>query len=252
MSAKHLGGNPGFIIADKRDRLYLVKFDPPSYPAIETSTALIANRLFWAFGYNVPEDYLYFLDSRELEIDSTANLSREDIELVFGRVAAPRDGVYRTTVSLLIDGIYLGPIPDSGVREDDPNDRFPHENRRILRALKVFGAFTNQTDIRIDNSIDVYEGIGGKGFVKHYLLDFGEAFGGHGASHQRLWDGYTHIFSFSDLTKNLFRFGFGVEKWEHLQETAWPSVGAFESLYFDPGPLERNLSLRTHSASLAG
>lgn len=234
VSAKHLGNNPGFIIADSRDRLYLVKFDPPDYPGIETSTALITNRLFWAFGYNVPEDYLYFLDSRELEIDSTADLSDDDVALVYSRVAAPENGVYRTTVSLLIDGIYLGPIPDTGVREDDPNDLFPHENRRILRALKVFGAFTNQTDIRIDNSLDVFEGFSGKGFVKHYLLDFGEAFGGHGASHQRLWDGYTHIFSFGELTGNLLQFGLAIRDWERLEETPWKSVGAFESRYFDP------------------
>ena len=235
--AKHQGSNPGFIIADSRDRLYLMKFDPPGQEGIETATALIVNRLFWGFGYNVPEDYLYYLDSRDLDIDPTADITREEVELVFGQVAPPVDGVYRSTASLLIDGIYLGPIPDTGVRKDDPNDIFPHEERRILRALRVFGAFTNQTDIRIDNSLDVYEGLAGEGFVRHYLLDFGEALGGHGATHQRLWDGFTHIFSFAEMGKNLLQLGLDVEEWEYLEPTPWKSVGALKPgiLILQPG-----------------
>ena len=232
--AKYLGSNPGFIIADSRDRLYLVKFDPPSFSGIETTTAQIVNRLFWGFGYNVPEDYLYYLNVDDLDIDPTADISYDDLHLVLNRVAPPENGIYRTTMSLLLDGIYLGPIADTGTREDDPNDRLPHESRRILRALKVFGAFTNQTDIRIDNSLDIYVGEPGKGYVKHYLLDFGEAFGGHGASHDRLWDGFTHIFSFSQLFGNLVKFGLVTDSWEHIEYTQWPSVGAFEADRFDP------------------
>ncbi len=232
--AKYLGSNPGFIIADSRDRLYLVKFDPPAFSGIETTTAQIVNRLFWGFGYNVPEDYLYYLDVDDLDIDPTADIDYDDLHLVLNRVAPPSDGIYRTTMSLLLDGIYLGPIPDTGTRKDDPNDLLPHESRRILRALKVFGAFTNQTDIRIDNSLDVYVGQPGLGHVRHYLLDFGEAFGGHGASHDRLWDGFAHIFSFSQLFGNLFKFGLMIDNWEHLTYTPWQSVGAFEADRFDP------------------
>lgn len=233
--AKHLGSNPGFIIADSRDRLYLVKFDPPDFPGVETTTAQLVNRLFWGFGYNVPEDYLFKFTSADMSVDSTAaNINLESVLLVFNAVAPPVNGIYRATASLLIDGIYLGPIADSGVRKDDPNDRIPHENRRILRALRVFGAFTNQTDIRIDNSLDVYEGAVGKGFVRHYLLDFGEALGGHGASHKRLWDGFKHIFSFKQMGGNFLTLGLKKESWEDLSFTRWKSVGAFEADVFDP------------------
>ena len=61
VQAKVGGGNPGFIIADARGVKYLAKFDPPEFPGIETTTAQVVNRLFWGFGYNVPEDYLVFL-----------------------------------------------------------------------------------------------------------------------------------------------------------------------------------------------
>ena len=32
-------GNPGFVVADARGEKYIVKFDPPEFPGIETTTA---------------------------------------------------------------------------------------------------------------------------------------------------------------------------------------------------------------------
>ena len=232
--AKSSGSNPGFVIADSRDRLYLIKFDPRNNPGVETTTALIVNRMFWGFGYNVPEDYLYFFNSAEVSVDPTADITEEAVKLVFDAVAPPRDGLYRATASLLIDGLSLGPIPDEGRRKDDPNDRFDHEDMRILRALRVFCAFTNQTDIRIDNSLDVYEGMPGEGFVRHYLLDFGGAFGAEGAAYDRPWDGYTHIFSYGDVFENLLTLGLQIRDWERIRPTPWRSVGSFEARHFDP------------------
>ncbi|NOQ98204.1 MAG: hypothetical protein GQ561_08575 [Calditrichae bacterium] len=235
VKAKVGGANPGFIISDARGKRYLMKFDPPHFPAIETTTALIVNRLFWGFGYNVPEDYLFLFHKDDLSIDPAGELTREDVAEVLRSVSLPVDGVYRSTVSLLIEGIVLGPIPDKGVRKDDPNDKIPHENRRVLRALRVFSAFTNHSDIRIDNSMDVYVGQTGKGYVEHFLLDFGEAFGGHGAEHDYLWDGFNHWFSYSNFFQNLVTFGLKVHNWESIRYTSWKSVGAFESKVFNPG-----------------
>ncbi len=233
--AKESGTNPCFIIADSKDRLYLIKFDPPDYPAIETTTALICNRLFWGFGYNVPEDYIFYFQSDEVPIDSTANITEEQVKLVFSSIAPPVDGVYRSTASLYLQGNLLGPINDTGTRKGDSNDTFSHEDRRILRALKVFGAFTNQTDIRIDNSMDVYVSDPGElGYVKHYLLDFGEAMGAHGAKRKRISDGFTHIFSFGEMFSNIPTLGLRTANWEYIKPTPWKSVGAFEAEYFDP------------------
>ncbi len=232
--AKHGGGNPGFIIKDSRGYFYLVKFDPPEFPAVETTTALIVNRLFWGFGYNVPEDYLAFFQREDFTVAPGGNITRADVEQVLSLVASPQNGRYRTTVSLLIKGIILGPIPAEGVRKGDVNDKFDHKNRRTLRALRVFNSFTNHTDMRIDNTLDVYEGAPGQGFVRHYLLDFGEAFAGHAVEHQRLWDGFHHLFSFRQMFKNLVLLGLNVEAWENIKYTPWKSVGTFESEVYDP------------------
>jgi hypothetical protein len=211
-----------------------MKFDPPGFPAIETTTALIVNRLFWGFGYNVPEDYLFTFQEADLGIDSDGELTLDDVKAVLSQVAAPVNGRFRSTVSLLIEGAPLGPFAATGVRKDDPHDRVPHEDRRILRALRVFACLTNHSDIRPDNSMDTYVGTPGQGHVKHYLLDFGEAMGGHGAEHDFRWDGFNHIFSWGSASRNLVTLGFVVEDWENIAYTPWKSVGAFESVIFKP------------------
>ncbi|MFQ5752473.1 MAG: hypothetical protein ACE5HI_10790 [bacterium] len=228
------GGNPGFIIADARGKRYLIKFDPPEFPGIETTTALIVNRLYWGFGYNVPEDYLYYVRKEDLIIAPESDLTQEKVDAVLSQVAPPTNGRYRATVSLWLDGIVIGPIPPKGRRKDDLNDKIAHEDRRVLRGLRVFNAFVNHTDMRPDNTLDVYVGEEGKGYVRHYLIDFGEAFAGHGAEHDYLWDGFNHIFSFNQALTNLVTFGFNVQAWENIPYTAWKSVGAFESKTFKP------------------
>lgn len=235
VQAKVGGGNPGFIVADARGARYLTKFDPPEFPGVETTTAQVVNRLFWGFGYNVPEDYLLVFSRDDLHVDPEGEVTAARVDSILASVAPPTDGQYRATASLFIDGVILGPVPDRGRRKDDRNDLIAHENRRILRAMRVFGAFVNHTDMRIDNSLDAYVGEPGRGYVRHYLLDFGEALGGHGAEHGWLWDGFRRYFDFGEAFTRLLTLGLVVEDWEHLTFTRWPSVGALEAEVFDPG-----------------
>jgi hypothetical protein len=227
-------GNPGFVIADARGKKYIVKFDPPQFPGIETTTSFVVNRLFWSFGYNVPEDFTFYVKRADLTVASGSRYTAADVDKVLSLVAAPDAEGYRATASLLIDGTYLGPTMDRGVREDDPNDTFQHEDRRVLRGLRVFGAWLNHSDMRADNGGDFYQGEKGQGHVQHYLIDFGEAFGGHGAEHDYLWDGYEHYFSYRTAAYNFATLGLDVKPWENLVPTQWKAVGAFESATFDP------------------
>ncbi len=232
--AKTSGSNPGFFAVDSRGHTYLVKFDPPEFPGIGSSTALVVNRLFWGFGYNVPEDYLVFFRAEDLQINPESKLTEESIEAVFHRAAAPVNNTHRCTFSLFLKGKILGPTAENGVREDDPNDSIDHENRRTMRAMRIFGAFTNHADIRIDNSLDVYHEDSEDGYVVHYLLDFGEAFGGHGAEHDWMWDGFSHYFNFGQVWGNYLTLGLKVQTWENVEYTRWKSVGAFEAAQFNP------------------
>jgi hypothetical protein len=234
VSGKFAGLTPGFIAEDSRGITYLFKFDPKNFPGIETTSALIVNRLFWGFGYNVPEDYFYYLSENDLFLDPNSNLTKTNLDSILGRVSPTEYGWYRCTVSKFIEGVLLGPFPATGVRGDDPNDFIPHEQRRILRALRVFGAFTNYTDLRLDNTLDVYVGKPGEGYVKHYLVDFGRSLGAFSVDENQLWEGSNHLFSFSDAAKNLITGGLIVQDWEKLKYTPWKSVGVFESIIFRP------------------
>lgn len=57
--AKLQGISPGFHIQDSRGVRYVVKFDPLGFQYLSSSAGVIANRLLYAAGYHVPEDYIY-------------------------------------------------------------------------------------------------------------------------------------------------------------------------------------------------
>ena len=58
VSGKLEGVAPGFTIRDKTGQLYFIKFDPPSNPEMASGAEVISTKLFHAFGYHVPENYL--------------------------------------------------------------------------------------------------------------------------------------------------------------------------------------------------
>ena len=63
----------------------------------------------------------------------------------------------------------------------------PHEHRRELRALKVFGAWTNLVDMKAGNTLDVLVPSGQRSLIRHYLQDVGSTFG-TGANGPREYD----------------------------------------------------------------
>jgi hypothetical protein len=231
LKAKTKGNSPGFHVEDSRGKRYLIKFDSGDYPALESTANLIANRLFWAFGYNVPEDYLYLLNPDDLS-NENSQVSEDDVQKVLTFSAVEDDGRYRVTASLFIDGKSLGPIPQRGTRKGDVNDVIPHENLRVLRALRVFCAFTGNSGMRSDNSLDVYRGEPGEGHTVHYLLDFGETFGIHGIEKDRPWDGYEHFFSYQDTALRFFTFGAPLQAWEKTESDPEDPKGTFDAESF--------------------
>ena len=105
---------------------------------------------------------------------------------ILERVARNPDGTYRVIAGRLIPGKILGGFLYAGTRPDDPNDLVPHEHRRELRALRVFGAWTNLTDLKAANTLDALVTENGRSIVKHYLQDVGSTFGMCNDLHE--WD----------------------------------------------------------------
>jgi hypothetical protein len=120
------------------------------------------------------------------------------------------DGTYRVVAGRLIPGRIIGNFRYQGTRPDDPNDLVPHEHRRELRGLFVFGAWTNMTDFKAKNTIDTVLTENGHAVVKHYLQDVGSTFGM--ANEQYQWDnGWEHFYDGGIVAKRLASFGLRAE-----------------------------------------
>lgn len=232
------GNNPGFIVEDARGIRYLLKFDTAANPEQQTGTDAVVSRIFWTLGYYVPADHLIYLRRDELHASAAAlersGLDATAIESVLAPATRRADGQIRASASELITGIPKGGWRATGVRGDDPNDRVKHENRRVLRGLKVFAAWLGHTDIKEDNTLDVYVGKPGQGYLVHYLIDFGEAFGGHQSEKNQLQVGWEYAWDYKAQFKALFAFGLWKRAWEDQRPTPWKSVGYFAAEHFEP------------------
>jgi hypothetical protein len=238
------GGNPGFVARDATGRTFLIKFDLKSNPEMETATSTIVNRIVWTLGYNVPEDSVFVFARSDLAIapgGKTTNALGNEVPLTMRYVdqvlaQSPRtvEGRYRASASLLLKGKPRGGFSLEGVRDDDPNDRVDHQDRRELRGLRVFAAWLGHTDMKEDNTLDMYVEQDGRRYLRHYLLDFGEALGAHQAEKGRLEDGYEYVWDWERNGAAIFTLGLWKRPWEDQQQTPWPAIGAFGAKYFDP------------------
>ena len=240
---KTSGVHPGFTAIDARGETWFLQFDPVHAPEGATAAVSIASKVFWALGYNQVESFLTTFDPTKSSIDPKATLrrpngkrtpfTRDDVNAVLENCARNPDGTYRVIAGRLLPGRILGPFQYAGTRPDDPNDIVPHEHRRELRALRVFGAWTNLTDIKAQNTLDTLVTENGRAVVKHYLQDVGSTFGMCNDLHE--WDlSYEYFFEGGPSRKRLFTLGFGLSPWQTVKYVEYPSVGKFEGKVFDP------------------
>ncbi|MEO6237536.1 MAG: hypothetical protein ABIQ52_11105 [Vicinamibacterales bacterium] len=240
---KTAGVHPGFTARDAKGETWFLQFDPPYFPEGATSVVEIASKIFWAFGYNQVESYLTTFDPKRVELDPKATIrrpsgkrtpfNRDDINAILERVARKPDGTYRIVAGRLIPGKIMGNFMYGGTRPDDPNDLVPHEHRRDLRAIRVFGAWTNLTDWKAANDLDALVTVNGRSIIKHYLQDVGSTFGLNNDLHE--WDlGYEHFYQGGSTAKRFFSFGFARSPWQSIKYVEYPSTGKFEGDQFDP------------------
>jgi len=241
---KSKGFNPGFFALDNRGIKYLVKFDPKKNPELQTSAGAIVNRIFWTLGYHVPSDHVFNFCKKDLSIDPKAMITNKyrnkvplkwkDINKVLKMAARQRNGCYRAISSEILKGKPKGGYRTEGVRKDDLNDTVPHQHRRDVRALKVFSAWVNHTDMTMDNTLDMYVTENGKKFLKHHLIDFTEAFGGHRAEKGRNEHGWSHWWDYTYQPLSALTLGFWKRPSEYEKPTRWKSVGTFSADPFKP------------------
>lgn len=236
--AKRGGANPGFIATDARGIAYLVKFDTAANPKQQTATNAIVSRILWTAGYNTPAEFVVHVRRDQLELApklrATGHITDATIDAML-KVATQRDdGAIRASASQILDGIPKNGWSLAGRRGDDPNDRVRHEHRRVLRGLRVLAAWLNHTDMKEDNSLDMYVGKPGEGHLVHYLVDFGEALGGHQDENHQAQIGFEHAWDFTAQFKAMFAFGLWYRPWEAQRPSRWKAVGMFNAINFDP------------------
>ena len=145
------------------------------------------------------------------------------------------NGRYRVLVSRFAEGAPLGNFRYYGTRPDDPNDIIPHEDRRELRAARVFGAWLNHDDSRGVNSLDMLQTDGARRYVKHYMFDFGSIMGSGTVFAQRHRAGNEYIVDWAPGWLTLATLGLYTRDWLHIDyPDVPPSVGRFEGHSFDP------------------
>jgi hypothetical protein len=241
---KSAGFAPGFTARDAKGETWFVSFDPVSNPEGATGAMVIASKIFWALGYYQVETFLTTIDRHTLQIDPEATVRRPsgdrtpmtpaDLDEVFERAAPRADGRYRAAAGRLLPGRVVGGFRYYGTRSDDPNDVVPHEHRRELRALRVFGAWTNLTDMKAGNTLDTVVKRDGRFVVVHYLQDVGSTFG-MGANGPHDWDeGWEYLYEGDTSRKRLVSMGFWRSPWQIARYVEHPSVGRFEAETFDP------------------
>lgn len=241
---KEAGAAPGFTMQDAKGETWFVSFDAEGHPEAATGAIVVANKIFWALGYWQVENHLIHVRPDQLVISETAmvrpqsgvrrRMRQSDLDDVFRRSHRSADGTYRAVAGKALTGRVLGGFKYHGTRPDDPNDIVPHEHRRELRALKVFGAWTNLVDMKAGNTLDTLVTENGRGVVRHYLQDVGSTFGS-GANGPHTYDeGWEYLYEGGRVMKKLVLLGFPVERWRTVSYGDNKAVGRFEGVAFDP------------------
>jgi hypothetical protein len=244
ISAKTEGITPGFVILDRYNRKYYVKFDPLSNPEMATGAEQIASRIFYALGYHVPENRIVYFRPEMLKLGEEVKvedklgrkhkMTQRDLSEILLRVHRGNDGRYRATASLAIPGKSIGPYRYFGTRTDDPNDTVPHERRRDLRGMRLACAFVDHDDSRSINTLDALaDGASGK-FVKHYQQDFGSTLGSGSTRINSPRSGGEYLFDWRQAGLQLVSLGLAIPSWARAKYPKLKSVGLFESEVFDP------------------
>ncbi len=248
VAGKNSGLQPGFraVITGAPDgQLYQIEFDPPHNADLATGAEMIGTLLYHALGFHVVENYIIDVDPRTLQIDPKATYRDRDgrrqrfttdtLARVLWRARRGADGSYRALASRFAPGRPVGQFRYYGTRADDPNDIYPHEHRRELRAARVFAAWVNHDDSRANNTLDMLEGDGAQSAVRHYMFDFGSIMGSGTVGPDNARSGRSYLIDGATAWRILSTFGFYAPAWARRTIGPYhPSVGPFFADGFEP------------------
>ena len=257
-SIKAEGISPGFNVTDATDQRWIFKFDPPEFNELSSGAEVVATNLFWAAGYNTPENYIHYFDPADLVLEDdpedplevefvedsvivaySTNPEGEGRELtlevfrrhVLDRYPTTPEGRIRALASKFLEGIPKGPFDYLGVRPDDPNDVIPHEHRRELRGIYPMAAWLNHTDVKSGNSLDMFivsprspedEDSPAIGYLRHNLIDFGSALGSSAIRPHDARHGVEYQFDAGAILLRTLTLGAYERPWQDIDDGETP------------------------------
>jgi len=255
LSTRSGGTTTGFVIRDARGEKFLLKLELNGYPELETATDAIVDRLFWAIGYNVPENHVVYVHPRDLVLARGATyedtlgrkypLDRAGLDKRLALCDIGSDGTVRALASRALDGKPLGGHPQEGTRRDDPNDLIAHERRRDLRGAQPIFAWLDHVDVTEVNTLDMWvtDPVDPKRhYVKHYLVDFGKSLGVYATMARDLRRGHAYKVDFTEIFSALLFLGAVERDWERRSAPLLRGVGMFEAAAYEPGRWKANRS----------
>ncbi|MSR77077.1 MAG: hypothetical protein EXS63_02465 [Candidatus Omnitrophica bacterium] len=255
---KFNGLHPGFFIKDSKGGAYFLKFDSEDSLELQTSADSIASRFFHAIGYSVPQYTIATFTLKQVSIAPSATvyddtgfqkkLTQERFEQYITFVPQDEEGRYRASARKTPAGEDKGVFRFQGRRSADPQDKINHDCLRALRALRVFGSWLGEDDLREGNTQDLLVSDNGKPVLKHYLMDFQDALGSSSNGAKPPMATHEYFVDYGDTGKAIFSFGFWKKPWqkrwkdtgENLMSVS-PAVGYFDNRYFDPAKYKTQL-----------
>jgi hypothetical protein len=245
---KPFGVNPGILIADAKNDLYILRFDLRDHKGLATGAQMVTSHFFYALGYYVGENYIVRFDRSRLvaheegEAVSSAGRRRaiveDDIDRFLRNVPEGPGKTYRAVATRLpeLRDALLGPYQVWGTRSDDPNDIVLHEHRRDLRGMHVFAAWLNFTGARAVATQDIVTTVDGVARIRHFVVDFTKSLGSGAYDGAKLaWEGNETILPKAGVIgRNIAGLGIVTPAWMTEKHPDLPEVGTFGSDTFDP------------------
>jgi hypothetical protein len=241
------GFHPGFraVHAGDPDQVYQIEVDPPGHPQLASGAELIGTLMYHALGYFVEDVYTLRIDPARVRISEKATIrdasgqrafTNRDLDSIWQQAARDAEGRVYVSATRFVEGEPLGQFEYHGTRSDDPNDIYPHEHRRELRANRVFAAWLAHDDSRAVNTLDIRVTRDGRKHIRHYMYDFGAILGSATRFAEPATNNHEYFIGKNPSLQALATLGLYVPRYLRIDRPADlpPSVGRFDSASFQP------------------
>lgn len=247
------GFQPGFRAVHPGDpkQIYQLEVDPHKHPQMATGAELVGTLIYHALGYHVSDIYMIRVDPSRIRIaddatirdaSGTRRFTRQDLDDILRGAARDAEGRVYMSADRFLEGKDLGEFKYYGTRSDDPNDIYPHEHRRELRANRVFAAWLAHDDSRAVNTLNMRVEAHGRKYIRHYMSDFGATLGSATRFGDAVTSGREYYLDKDASLRALLSFGFLLPPYLRADypRRMPPAVGFFTSIGFEPARWKPN------------